>query len=326
MTTTIAPSPAAVAPSRIVTVAAAAAEAHWLGVELMEPLVTPQMSGGRYDVVRATVAPGGGPPPHRHSREDELFYVVDGTFQFVRDDAFFTAGPGTSCFLPRGTVHCFKNVGETTGTLIVVATPSGFADFCADAGFPAVDRRTPPPFTAAAMGVLARGCEAYGIELLPAHQPTREVPPPASLHDLWVTGLHVRILLGNEQTNHAFAVAEITAHPGDFVPPHTHDPEDEVFLVLEGAVEFDVPGGPVTATPGTLVHIPRGVFHGFRNASDADAKLLDLHTPGGFENFFQESGTPWPDRNVSPPPGAWVDVERFIRIANAHGMEVVKPA
>jgi quercetin dioxygenase-like cupin family protein len=146
------------------------------------------------------------------------------------------------------------------------------------------------------------------------------------LYDLWVTGLHVRILLGNAQTNDQFAVAEITAHPGDFVPPHTHDPEDEMFYVLEGEVEFDVPGGAITATPGTFIHIPRGVFHGFRNASEADAKLLDIHTPGGFEDFFAEAGTLWPDLSVNPPPGAWVDVPRFIRIAEAHGMEVAKPA
>ena len=323
MTTTVAP---VINPTQLVTVTESSADAHWLGVELMEVLVTPAMSGGRYDVVRATVRPAGGPPPHRHSREDELFHVVDGTFQFICNDAFFTAGPGTSVFLPRGTIHCFKNVGERTGTLIVIATPSGFAGFVADAGCPATDRQAPPPFTAAAMGVLARGCEACGIELLPAHQPTREVPPPTFIHDLWVTGLQVRILLGNEQTNNQFAVAEITAHPGDFVPPHTHDPEDEMFYVLEGEVEFDVPGGPITAMPGTLVHVPRGVFHGFRNASESDAKVLDLHTPGGFEKFFAEAGTPWPDLSVAPPPGAWVDVPRFIQIANKHGMEVAKPA
>src|SRR5215207_1217391 len=99
MTTTVAP---VINPTQLVTVTESSADAHWLGVELMEVLVTPAMTGGRYDVVRATVAPGGGPPPHRHSREDELFYVVDGTFQFIHNDTVFTAGPGTSCFLPRG--------------------------------------------------------------------------------------------------------------------------------------------------------------------------------------------------------------------------------
>ena len=310
----------------IVTVTTTPAKAYWVDTDLMEILVTREQSGGRYDVIRATVQPGGGPPPHCHSREDEMFYVLAGEFEFVRNDERFTATAGASVFLPRGSVHKFKNVGDAAGTLIVVTTPSGFAEFVADAGEPAIDRNSPPLATPGALIKLADACEDFGIELMPVWHPKRRTAAPQPLHDLWVTGLHVRILLGNEQTTSQFAVAEIVAHPGDFVPPHTHDPEDEMFLVLEGEVEFDIPGGPITAQPGTFVHIPRGVFHGFRNASETDAKLLDFHTPGGFENFFQESGTPWPDRSINPPPGAWVDVERFVRIAQAHGMEVAKPA
>jgi quercetin dioxygenase-like cupin family protein len=317
---------AALAPNETVTVVDTAQKSYWLGTDLTEVLVTREQSGGRYDVIRTTVQPGGGPPPHRHAREDELFYVLDGEFEFIRNDEVFTAGPRTSVFLPRGAVHTFRNVGETAGTLFVVATPSGFAEFVADGGSPAIDRGVTPLMTPGALMKLADAAEDYGIELMPAWQPKHRIAAPTFIHDLWVTGLQVRILAGNAQTNQAFALAEITAHPGDFVPPHTHNPEDEMFLVLEGEIEFDVPGGPITATAGTFVHVPRGVFHGFRNSSESEAKLLDLHTPGGFEEFFAESGTPWPDLTVNPPPGAWVDVERFVRIANAHGMEVAKPA
>ena len=309
----------------IVTVINEPATAYCLDTDLMELLVTREQSGGKYDVVRTTVQPGGGPPPHTHAREDELFYVIAGEFEFIRNDEIFAAGAGACVFLPRGSVHTFKNIGENAGTLIVVTTPSGFAQFVVDGGNEATDRNAAPLTTPGALVKLADAAEDYGIELIPVWQPNRRTAPPAYIHDLWVTGLQVRILAGNAQTNNQFAVAEITAHPGDFVPPHTHDPEDEMFYVLEGEVEFDVPGGPITATPGTLVHIPRGIFHGFRNASETDAKLLDLHTPGGFEDFFAESGTPWPDLSVNPPPGAWVDVARFVRIAEAHGMEVAQP-
>jgi quercetin dioxygenase-like cupin family protein len=311
--------------SDIVTIINEPTKAYWLDTDLMEVLVTREQSGGRYDVVRGTIQPGGGPPPHRHAREDELFYVVAGEFEFIRNDEIFIAGAGTSVFLPRGSVHTFKNVGARAGTLIVVTTPSGFADFVAAAAIPASDRAAIPVVTSAALIKLAEAAEDFDIELMPTWQPKRRTAPPAFIHDLWVTGLQVRILAGNAQTNNAFAVGEITAHPGDFVPPHTHDPEDEMFYVLAGEVEFDVPGGAITATSGTFVHIPRGVFHGFRNASEADAKLLDLHTPGGFEAFFADSGTLWPDLSINPPPGAWVDVLRFICITEKHGMEVAKP-
>ena len=154
-------------------------------------------------------------------------------------------------------------------------------------------------------------------------------PGTSPLHpplDLWVMGLHVRNLLGSAGTDGQFAVAEITAHPGDFVPPHLHHAENEMFYVLEGAVEFDIPSGTVTAEPGTLLHIPMQRFHGFRNAAVAgNVKMLNFHTPAGFEEFFEEVGAPWPDPSVpTPPPGASSDVERFIRITKAHGMELAE--
>ena len=306
-------------PNDVVTIIRNPEEAYWLDADLGEILVTHQQSAGKYDVVRTTVAPGGGPPPHRHSREDEMFYVADGTFEFILNETKFTTGPGGCAFLPRGSAHTFKNVGDTYGTLIVFTTPSGFAEFVADAGTPAVDRSAAPTVTPAALVNLAQMAETYGIELLPVWQTKRNDSPLKTGRDLWVMGLHVRTLLGNPETNGQFAVAEIVAHPGDFVPPHTHHVEDEMFYVLEGTVEFDLPGGTITAEEGTFVHIPKQTFHGFRNAGTEDAKLLDIHTPGGFEEFFAELGAAWPDRS-KVPADANADVERFTRIAQAYGM------
>ena len=137
---------AVLAPIEIVSIIDTPQKAYWLDTDLMEILVTREQSGGRYDVIRTTVQPGGGPPPHRHAREDELFYVIDGEFEFIRNDEIFTAGPGTSVFLPRGSVHTFKNVGDTAGRLFVVATPSGFAEFVADGGSrPPIALSSPSP-------------------------------------------------------------------------------------------------------------------------------------------------------------------------------------
>ena len=311
-----------------VTIVSTPADAYWLDADLMEILITREQSGGAYDVLRATVAPGGGPPPHRHQREDELFYIVEGTFQFLLEDRLFIAVAGQSVFLPRGSVHGFKNIGQTRGTLILVTTPSGFADFVADAGVPAVDRSAPPAVSVGALVTLADVAERYGIEIIPGRQAEAGPSPVKPPLDLWVMGLHVRNLLGGSETGGHFAVAEITAHVGDFVPPHLHQTEGEMFYVLEGTVEFDVPPGTVVAEPGTLLHIPKQTFHGFRNAAAAgNAKMLNFHTPAGFEKFFEELGARWPDPgNPTPPPGASSDVERFIRIARAHGMELAQRA
>ena len=62
---------------------------------------------------------------------------------------------------------------------------------------------------------------------------------------------------------------------GEF-PWHTHDAEDELFLVLKGALTIgraDADGGPVTLSPGKVFIVPRGVRH---NTSAAEETLIAL--------------------------------------------------
>jgi quercetin dioxygenase-like cupin family protein len=59
--------------------------------------------------MEALVPPGGGPPPHTHSGEDETFYLLEGEIEFLLGEARITAGPGDFVNVPRGTVHCFRN-------------------------------------------------------------------------------------------------------------------------------------------------------------------------------------------------------------------------
>jgi quercetin dioxygenase-like cupin family protein len=133
--------------------------------------------------------------------------------------------------------------------------------------------------------------------------------------------MHVKLLLTSEETASAYSVAEITAAPGGFVPPHAHAREDEMFYVLSGTFEFELADSVITAPSGTFVHVPRQTLHGFRNAGRAVGRLLDVHTPGGFEKFFLEAGTKCDDAQQGPPEGA-PDMPRFLQICRKHGMEI----
>src|SRR4051812_5732102 len=73
-------------------------DGYWLVHEQLTPLIGAEQTDGQYDVVEVAAHPNGGPPPHLHRREDELFLVVDGTFQFIFNDQVTTAGPGTALF------------------------------------------------------------------------------------------------------------------------------------------------------------------------------------------------------------------------------------
>jgi quercetin dioxygenase-like cupin family protein len=87
---------------------------------------------------------------------------------------------------------------------------------------------------------------------------------------------------------------------------HIHYEHADHFYVLEG--EFTLRLGPddvqVTAGPGTLVRIPAGIVHGFRNASDAEVRFLNLHAPGvGFVTYMRgiRDGQPVSYDQFDPP-------------------------
>jgi mannose-6-phosphate isomerase-like protein (cupin superfamily) len=80
-------------------------------------------------VVEEIVPPGVGAPLHRHSREDEICYVIEGTFRIWRGEEVLDVRAGGVALLPRDQIHSFQNVGEATGRLLTVIVPAGFERF-----------------------------------------------------------------------------------------------------------------------------------------------------------------------------------------------------
>jgi quercetin dioxygenase-like cupin family protein len=101
--------------------------------------------------------------------------------------------------------------------------------------------------------------------------------------------LGVRFMIDGERTGGAFSLVEHPLPPRALgAPLHTHHNEDEYSYVLEG--RFGVQLGPDTLEvgPGDLLFKPRGVAHAFWNAGEEPARLLELISPAGFENYFRE--------------------------------------
>jgi mannose-6-phosphate isomerase-like protein (cupin superfamily) len=63
--------------------------------------------------------PGAGPPPHVQHREDEAFYVLEGT----TSDRTLRILARSFLYVPKGTLHVYKNVGEETGRMLVSRPP-----------------------------------------------------------------------------------------------------------------------------------------------------------------------------------------------------------
>lgn len=108
---------------------------HAFGEEV-QLLITGEHTGGRYTQWIEITAPGNGPPPHYHTREDEWFHVLEGQFAFFTGDKWTEVPVGTAVFLPKNSIHTFRNIGATPGRLLITAAPSGFEIFfqrCAEA-------------------------------------------------------------------------------------------------------------------------------------------------------------------------------------------------
>jgi mannose-6-phosphate isomerase-like protein (cupin superfamily) len=87
-------------------------------------------AGGRFSVVHHPLAPRAlAAPLHRHSREDEYSYVLEGTLGALLGDEVVTAGPGTWVFKPRDQWHTFWNAGDEPCEIVEIISPAGFEDF-----------------------------------------------------------------------------------------------------------------------------------------------------------------------------------------------------
>jgi quercetin dioxygenase-like cupin family protein len=109
-----------------------------------------------------------------------------------------------------------------------------------------------------------------------------------------------RFLIRSSQTGGRFALIEHTIPARSLAAPiHTHQNEDEYSFVLVGRMGAQVGNEVLEAGPGELVEKPRGIPHAFWNATDEETRLLELISPGGFEQYFADMA---PLLNVEGPP------------------------
>ncbi len=104
----------------------------WMGTSYQIKVHSAE-SAGTMGLFESVVPVGDGPPVHVHHNEDEVIYVIEGTFEFWLDGETFIAAAGSAVFLPRGVPHTFRVVGSMRGRSLAVLTPGGFEQFFLDA-------------------------------------------------------------------------------------------------------------------------------------------------------------------------------------------------
>lgn len=103
-------------------------------------------------------------PLHRHNREDEYSYVIEGRMGALLGDEVLEAGPGDLVFKPRGEWHTFWNAGEEPCRILEIISPAGFERFFAEL----VDLGGVAQAEPAVLGEL---CARYELDINPSSVP-----------------------------------------------------------------------------------------------------------------------------------------------------------
>jgi quercetin dioxygenase-like cupin family protein len=133
-------------------------------------LATAEDTNGKYALWEAIVPPGGGPPPHVHSREEEGFYVLEGEITFSIGNERIVATAGTFANMPVGTPHSFKNMSNRPAKMLISVAPAGLEQMFFEVGVPLPEGATSalPPTKEEIEKLLAIAAN-YGIEIRLPH-------------------------------------------------------------------------------------------------------------------------------------------------------------
>lgn len=141
---------------------------------------------------------------------------------------------------------------------------------------------------------------------------------------LWFNGALGLLRATAEETDGRFAAFELRLKKGFAAPLHSHEHEDEFFLVLAGQVRLQHGDEILEGAAGSFAYTPRGIGHSFHCDSE-EARLLLFFGPAGVENFFREIATPARTFTFPPDGEPRPAMEQAVEIMKKYGQTVLGP-
>ena len=237
------------------------------------------------------------PPTHVHDRHADCFLVLGGVVLLELGGEEQLVEPQSWIQVPRGVVHTFAAGGTEPVRFVNLHAPScGLGTYMRGlmAARSDEDRRRawesfdarPVPGDSGIDPATAVVCRLGGDEgETITDRPGRRVT-----------------LLGDTEE---LAVTESVYGPGERGPDmHVHREHTDAWLVLEGALAFELRDGVAFEAPaGTFVLVPPNVAHGFSNEHEETARFLNLHAPPcGFGDYMRDGKSGF-DQHEPPPDG-----------------------
>src|SRR5262245_19158262 len=158
---------------------------QWENGNLTTNLAERKDTNGAFLLVEAMLAPGTEPPPHVHTREDELFYVLEGEFDVYVGKEAFKVEAGECVFLPRFKPHAFV-IRSPRLHVLALFTPAGLEEAFRSMSTPAQRLELPTGAVTYSTGDLkqtAQRLSEYGARFLTPDEIADQLPfYPKPLH------------------------------------------------------------------------------------------------------------------------------------------------
>jgi mannose-6-phosphate isomerase-like protein (cupin superfamily) len=151
---------------------------QWENGNLTTNLAETKDTNGAFFLVEAMLAPGTEPPPHIHTREDELFYVLEGEFDVYIGKRAFKVETGECVFLPRFKPHAFV-IRSPQLRVLALFTPAGLEEAFRGMSTPAQRLELPTGAVTYSTGDLKQTTQRlseYGARFLTPHEIATQLP------------------------------------------------------------------------------------------------------------------------------------------------------
>jgi quercetin dioxygenase-like cupin family protein len=102
-------------------------------------------TGGEFALVELVALPEAEPPPHIHHSMDETYCLLEGELDVLDGDRTFTAKAGSVFYIPKGTLHAWRNATTEPARALLLITPAGFEGVIEEVGRRGTLSSVPPP-------------------------------------------------------------------------------------------------------------------------------------------------------------------------------------
>jgi len=144
--------------------------------------------------------------------------------------------------------------------------------------------------------------------------PAAKLVPPGGGRRVMLFAVQFDYKVTSADSGGALAALEVTIPPRTLVKPHNHSREDEYTVVLDGTVGARVGDRVVEAGAGASMVKPRGIPHAMWNAGPEPARVLEVLSPGGLEEYFEE---------LAPGLRAKIPPAEYDALAERYGLSIV---